>query len=610
MPQFPEIAEVYSLIAAQRYDEALALCARILAARPLDVAALQAQGIAELKRGRYAQAVESLERALAECPDDAILLNNCGEAYRLRGDNERAFECFKHAIQVDGAVPMPHVNMGLVMRVMGKAREAEHFFKNAILIDPGFERAHFELAELYREEGHVAEAIERYRQALEASPESARTQAQLGALFARGGKTREALDALSHAVRLDPLDWRAQSVLARTQFELCHERDALANYSRAVGAYPALSPHDEPRIAIARRVDARDWAERGAGQYWRLARSHWLRLPQPRTIPPEAASGWTVGRLNEPIAPEVFLCRLAEAEVLPRDFVVLTGDGCMLIDGLVNWAHHYEQRGRYVVQGADDGRLLLDLPRRVEHLEEPCAVLGGTGDLFDWLFGGVARLWGLEQQARAAGLPVIVPEGLDDERRGLLESLGVGAERLRPLPEDRTFQCRDLYVPSLPIVGDWISPLAVQFLRRRLSAIVPAPDRAGRRLYLSRTGLSSRRVANETELLPLLLRHGFEVVTREGLTLTHQIELFHGAQAIVAFDDEVLANLVVSPQGAKIGVIVARGIYRPRAYFISAQCGHDFTYLQAEPQFDSHPVHAECDVVLPPESLAEWLSRL
>jgi capsular polysaccharide biosynthesis protein len=122
--------------------------------------------------------------------------------------------------------------------------------------------------------------------------------------------------------------------------------------------------------------------------------------------------------------------------------------------------------------------------------------------------------------------------------------------------------------------------------------------------------MSSRRVENEPELVAMLSRHGFEVVDPQGLSSREQLELFGSVAAIVAIDDEILANLVVSPQGAKIGVIVANGIYRPRAYLVSSQVGHDFTYLQADPSFDSNPVHAECDVVLPATSLERWLSRL
>ena len=610
MPESPEIDEALSLIAAGRYDDAAALCSRVLKARPLDVGALHAHGVAELKRGRYAQAVESLARALEQAPADPALLNNCGEACRLNGETERAFECFKRAIQIEFDIPMAHVNIGLAMRSLGRAREAEHFFKNAILLDPAMERAHFELAELYREEGHIPEAIERYREALAVSPGSSRAHRQLASVLLREGRTREAQDAVSEAVRIDPRDWQAHLMLARALLELCSDRDAEASYLRAVDLHPALSPHVERRVVTARRTEARDWAARENAKYWRLARSHWLQVPRVNTIPAEAAAGWSAGQLNDPVAPEMFLCRIAGAQVLPGDFMVLTGEGDALIGGLVNWAHHYDQRGRFVVHAADDGRLLLDLPARCETLEEPCAVMGGAGDHFDWLFGGVARLWALEQQPRASGLPLIVPEGLDPGRRRLLESLGVEEARLRPLPEDRTFRCAELYVPSLPLTGDWVSPLAVQFLRRRLLAVA-SPDRgAGRRIYLSRGRMSTRRVVNEPELLPLLSRHGFEVVNQEGLDTIEQLDLFRGVQAVVAVDDEVLANLVVSPQGAKIGAIVAYGVHRPRAYFVSAQIGQDFTYLQAEPRFESNPVHAECDVVLPLASLEQWLARL
>jgi capsular polysaccharide biosynthesis protein len=156
----------------------------------------------------------------------------------------------------------------------------------------------------------------------------------------------------------------------------------------------------------------------------------------------------------------------------------------------------------------------------------------------------------------------------------------------------------------------FVSPVAIQHLRRAFARrVAPAQD-APRRIYLSRRGAATRRLANEDELLPLLEQHGFVAVHAETLSATEQLALFQSAEVILGVEGAALVNLLIAPAHAKVGVIVADGLYRPRHYYISAPIGQDFTYLCAKPDYASHAALAECDVTLPRESLQAFLATL
>ena len=600
---------LFVLLQAGKLDAAASACERVLHDRPDDPAVLHIFGLVEVKRGHYGEAATLLDRAVAVQGDDAALHNNCGEAHRLRGNLDVAFGHFKRSIEIDWGISAAHINLGLVMRAQGKVREAEHFFKNAVLLRPDMPKPYLELAELYREDGDTFKATQCYRQALSLEREPAAWQQWAGAALAELGDLRSALKVLKRSTESGSGDARTWVQLARAQFELCREPEAVSSYRRALEIDPAIARHASPRVVVARRERPQSYCERESAEYRRLAKAQWLRLPPPRAFPSGAADKWIPADMNEPSSPEIFLLGLENAEVLPDDFSVLA-QGSMLVDGLVNLAQFYGFNGRFVVHEADDHRVLLDMPDITQPLDEPCAVMGGGGDHFAFLLEGLARLWALEQQPQIAALPLIVPQSLGEDQHALLERLGIGTTRLRPLAADRTYRCKKLYVPSLPLVGDWIAPTAIQFLRRKLTTALGDAPRTKRRIYFSRAGCSTRRVQNEQELLPHLDRHGFEIIPQLGLGIGAQLGLFREAEAIVAMDDEILANLVIAPLGARIGAITTRGIYRPRAYFIAAQLGLDFTYFQAGADFESHPSHTECDVILPAEALQEYLSRL
>jgi len=70
------------------------------------------------------------------------------------------------------------------------------------------------------------------------------------------------------------------------------------------------------------------------------------------------------------------------------------------------------------------------------------------------------------------------------------------------------------------------------------------------RIYLSRKGVPTRRVANEEAVLAQLKPHGFVAVQSEQLSLGEQIALFRGATHIVAPHGASLTNLLHARGGS------------------------------------------------------------
>jgi len=128
------------------------------------------------------------------------------------------------------------------------------------------------------------------------------------------------------------------------------------------------------------------------------------------------------------------------------------------------------------------------------------------------VFESLARLWAIEQQPELRDLSLIVQASLSRWQEELLQLLGYGAERRIEVPADAMLECSELHAASLVSAGHFISPVAIQHLRRELARRVAPASAAPRRIYLSRQGAATRRLANEAELLPLLEQHGFVVV--------------------------------------------------------------------------------------------------
>jgi hypothetical protein len=94
-------------------------------------------------------------------------------------------------------------------------------------------------------------------------------------------------------------------------------------------------------------------------------------------------------------------------------------------------------------------------------------------------------------------------------------------------------------------------PMALRALRANL--LPPTASRQPtRRLFVSRGG-RTRLLLNENELLGLCVKHGFELVYPDRLSLTEQAALFQEAQIVVGVKGAALANAIfMRPEAAQI----------------------------------------------------------
>ena len=589
-----------------RLDDAEALYREVLEYAPGHQTALHLSGLIAHQRGRYREAVDLIKLALAGGATTAAIHTNCGVAYRALGELDHAAWHIAFAISLDPEFADAHLNYGLVLWDQGSVQLAALHFETVLQLGEDSVKANFYLGRIRLDEDKPALAVERLRAALRLQPDHAEAHFLLGrALFALGD-TRAALQNLAAALQLKPEHGAAAYLAAKASFELCRDDAALDYLDQALHNWPSAEGAAGLRAVPARLGQIDLWCAASDNRYTRLARPQWLRLPQPKALPEDESRHFA---LPKPFALEIFLARVPRVRVLPKDLLLLSADGQLFLDGFVRFPQQFALREDVAIRHcADDGRLLLALPERCLAQDDPCVWLGAGSGHFQWMFESLGRLWAIEQQPALRDLPLIVQDSLTRWQQELLQLLGYGQDKRIEVPAGAMLECRELHAASMVTVGHFIAPVAIQHLRRELARRIAAAIDAPRRIYLSRQGAATRRLANEAELLPLLERHGFVVVHPERMSAAEQLALFQSAEFILGVDGAVLVNLLMAPAHARVGVIVGRGLYQPRHHYVSAPIGHDFTYLCAEPDYASHAVLAECDVVLPREVAEAFLA--
>jgi hypothetical protein len=141
---------------------------------------------------------------------------------------------------------------------------------------------------------------------------------------------------------------------------------------------------------------------------------------------------------------------------------------------------------------------------------------------------------------------------------------------------DTHFACDSLIVPSFHGAPGNVPPWAIEFLRKQFLASLPLPG-SKRRIYVSRSKASGRRITNEEEILPILASRGFVRVELEEISLSAQIALFAGAEAVVAPHGAGLTNLIWCAPQTKI-LEVFSPLYVNLCYWSIASAA-DYYYL-------------------------------
>ena len=229
------------------------------------------------------------------------------------------------------------------------------------------------------------------------------------------------------------------------------------------------------------------------------------------------------------------------------DHALLVGRGAVVgrQGALVAESHSLHPARKYRAErsGATwrfDPRTFNDGRCEVRFNDRPAIVFCGVSDTSfgDWIANFGPRLW----LVRGLGpdVDVVVRDGIHPQFIDMLQALGVGRERIRFHHPQGASLFPALYLPSWP--GGNNTPMRSSYqvyepLKRARSAW------DGKRLYLSRQGVSDRPLANEAEVAALFASKGFEIVRPETLSFAEALEVFAAPSCVAGPYGSAFHNL-------------------------------------------------------------------
>jgi len=195
-----------------------------------------------------------------------------------------------------------------------------------------------------------------------------------------------------------------------------------------------------------------------------------------------------------------------------------------------------------------------------------------TRNHYMWLYNHLTRLMLAEDQGLEK--TVLFPEKslLSSVKLETLSRLGYESPQFIQ-PDDQVIAVDRLHLMEV----DSFDPWALERLRERLGG--PPQEVPSRRIYISRQKCHYRKLANEAELQPWLLEHGFETVFLEDLSLGQQIETMQSAKIVLGVHGAGFANLLFCQPGATVIEIQDPEDPNPHFYALAALLRLDYCLL-------------------------------
>lgn len=513
----------------------------------------------------------------------------------------------------------------------GALEDARDICLKTLASDPDNAEAWYVLGLVAAKVYLVDDAINLFGQAIILAPASADSHYHLGRMLQIRERYHEAVASYETALGLDAAHKEASNRLFMILHHLKDECFDAGDYQRSAAyyrRYRELTNPDAHCIASVFPVmTVSDWARAQGALVLELEGN---ALTCPIHAPniwgkASAESAQSIAR----IAPTPCVARIDNAVLKGREGFVVTEDQTLLYDkailGQDRLAWHYEpsikkHSQNFVLVGAGYTER-MDIDRAV-------SLLGHSSTTYaHWITEYLTRFYLLDQIADADDVLVLVDRELHPNHLEALHLVNTRRRAIALVPKTAICRVGELLVVAppaspaflyregvLPRPDDFvIAREAVDYLRRKTQVLhAPSGDRSSR-LYLSRAGLSLRKLHNEAEIENLMVARGFQVVCTEELTFREQVRLFSSARVIVGAAGSGLANMVFAPPGAQV-LAFAKPVESANYWYfgnIAEASGHRLIYLHGAPvRRDDIALQDQWDMLLDLEQLDAAVSDL
>lgn len=197
------LEQVNQLMSAKRYQEALALCDKIIQKDPKFAEGYHSRGQIYMAMHRYHEAVDDLTTAESFNHRSLDIHIDRAAALFQAQDFEKAKREYEQIIELDKNNSPAYFGKGLVEENIKQPDEALADFKKSLELQPNYSAAHEELGTIYFNKGELSKSYDEYTKAINISPEAPRFYFNRANALKQDHQIKRAIADYCKAIQLD-----------------------------------------------------------------------------------------------------------------------------------------------------------------------------------------------------------------------------------------------------------------------------------------------------------------------------------------------------------------------------------------------------------------------
>jgi capsular polysaccharide biosynthesis protein len=127
-----------------------------------------------------------------------------------------------------------------------------------------------------------------------------------------------------------------------------------------------------------------------------------------------------------------------------------------------------------------------------------------------------------------------------------------------------------MHVPDVTALTGNMNEICIQGLAALLRRDFGSSHNARRRVFISRSLAAKRRITNESEVIRVLERYGFETYHLERMDFSDQVKLMSETQYVVSINGAGLANMIFMLAGGSVLELKIGTIYVTNYFYALA----------------------------------------
>ncbi|MGL4378867.1 MAG: tetratricopeptide repeat protein, partial [Microcoleaceae cyanobacterium] len=493
-----------ALLKLDKLEDAVAMSQKLIELNP-DVSWYYYHlGILLLKSEKWHDAIASFQKAIQLNAESSWFYLNLGEGFSKLENWEEAQAAYKRAIELDSNNSWFYELLGKNLEKQGKLDDAIAAHKKALEISPNCYWHYYDIAQIFSQQEKWDDAIVFYIKTLKIHPDHSPCYEALGMILQKKG---------------DPSG--ANSCLFLNKLPI----DLLKKYGKFT---EDLVTNSKLEPDITRRT---------------IYPVNYIDLQPSITLAPNLHEAFKVTPTREP---ESFIAIVPNARVWgsASTSAVITSNQKLVAD---------------ISTGSAELIVLseqLPPPVKIDGTVAFLSVQWGHNNYYHWMIDLISRFALLIH----SGIPLelidkfVVNTHVLPYQQETLQLLGIPPNKIIQSSQTNHFLATRLIVPSPLRLEDfrssqWVcSFLKSQFCLPQFRENSPY----AKRIYISRSHASYRKIINEEEMMTFLAKYGFQKVTFESMSFAEQVACMAVAEVVIAPHGAGLTNLVFCAPQTKV----------------------------------------------------------